>query len=126
MEPEGNERRKWRRQEYQQEGAQGRPGRCLETDSDEHARNPRALSVTTARDFYGHHAHAYRPRHEAYEPATEREVRLQPFDHTHPAVPPLIRFTTQFDRYVDCIMSELVRFVSVMRAQGVGGADPLF
>ena len=103
-----------------------RKSRCLETDDDEPPRFPPAVRVTTARDSYGHHAHAYRPRHEAYEAATEREVRLQPFDHTHSAVPPLIRFTTQFDRYVDCIMSELVRFVSVMRAQGVGGADPLF
>lgn len=117
-EAEATDKRIQRRRGHEH-GLKIRKSRCLETVDDEPARNPAAVHVTTARDSYGHHAHAYRPCHEAYEADSEREVCLQPFDHTHSAVPPLTRFSTQFDRYADCIMSDLVRFLSGLRTVDV-------
>lgn len=123
-EAEATDKRIKRRRGHEH-GSKIRKSRRLETVDDEPARNPAAVHVTTARDSYGHHAHAYRPCHEAYEADSEREVRLQPFDHTHSAVPPLTRFSTQFDRYVDSIMSDLVRLLCDLRTAYVGEADPV-
>ncbi|KAI0346846.1 hypothetical protein BDW22DRAFT_464632 [Trametopsis cervina] len=57
----------------------------LDTDSDELCQIPTAASVATARDTHGHHAHTYRPAHEAYEREPARPV----------------------DRYVNSSMDEL-------------------
>lgn len=113
---EGTARRQRRRRGVER-GTKIRTARCLETVDDEHLGNINApaVHVATARDSYGHHAHAYRPRHEAYEGHAERTVRTRPFDRHHSAEPPLTRFTTQLDRYVEYIMNEPVRFTPLSR-----------
>lgn len=64
-----------------------------------------------ARDAYGHHAHAYRLRHEAYETGPAQEGENNPLTLDYSATAPLANSSTYFDQYVEHIMDNLVRSV---------------